>query len=390
MPDLNFFRDFNGEDGANSSTARRSHLFPPCNLYTSTESANLCGFPADTGPCQLDTSAPWSLNPTGNTGTAGLVGHSANFPFWRITPQCGEVPGRQGARLASGDAFANGVDALANGVDAVNTAFLLLVQFQGGWQVDGSVDLLTLLLREGHLPQNELLALVDWERLQNVAETSASRVFRTASRLVPRGHSKPDELPCSSILNTTTFPSDFSRLDLSTCSAGFSPQPDTPFYFPEYPLCDVATCSAAQSSTIHTPSSPSSPLLTPPPDFLSLPAVQSEEPGVRPSEHRQSVSQTSHVDSVVPAKRRCHDCGVENTKQWRTRPEIPGSLCNACGQHHSKHRAPRSLQVIMRERAKANNRKHAETLSTSPSPLPEKRGGEVIMRVDPTKPENHN
>jgi hypothetical protein len=88
--------------------------------------------------------------------------------------------------------------------------------------------------------------------------------------------------------------------------------------------------------------------------------VQPEEPGVRPSEHQQSLSQTPHtgaiVDSAVPAKRRCHDCGVDNTKQWRTHPEIPGSLCNACGQHQCKHGVPRSLPAIMRERAKANNR----------------------------------
>jgi hypothetical protein len=86
--------------------------------------------------------------------------------------------------------------------------------------------------------------------------------------------------------------------------------------------------------------------------------VQPEEPGVRPAEHQQSLSQTPHtgVDSAVPAKRRCHDCGVDNTKQWRTHPEIPGSLCNACGQHQWKHGVPRSLQVITRGRAKANNR----------------------------------
>ncbi|KAJ6493145.1 hypothetical protein C8R45DRAFT_183787 [Mycena sanguinolenta] len=256
MPDLNSFRDLNGEGGANSSTARRSHLFPPCNICPSTELATT---------------------------------------------------------------FANAVDALANGADVVSAAFLLLVEFQGHCQLDGSVDLILLLLRKGHLPQNELLGVVDWKRLRGVAESSASRLADIAAQLVSCGHSKPDGLPCSSSVNTTAPPSDFSALDLSTCSEGFSLRPDTPSYFPDDELYDMPTGPVAQSSTIHPPSSLSSLLLTPRPDSPRLPAVQSEEPGVRPSEHQQSVSQTSHagviVDSAVPAKRRCHDCGVENTNQ---------------------------------------------------------------------------
>ncbi|KAF7349406.1 hypothetical protein MSAN_01730500 [Mycena sanguinolenta] len=373
-----FRPDFDGEGRTNYSTALPSHLCTPS--YASTA----CFHP-DTGSCQPDTSAPWSLNATNHM--ADLVDHSADFPMWQTPAQCGDAPGLQGARPVY-------LDPLANGVDVVNTAFLLLVQFLGYWRLDKSLDRLTLLLREGYIPQNELLALVNWEGLQNVGETSASRVVDTASRLAPPGHSKPNEPPCSSTLNTTTPPCNFSGLDVSTHSAGYSPQPDTALYFPEYPLYDAPTDSVAQSSTTQTPSSLSSALLTPRPDSPFLPAVQREEPEVRPSEHQQSVSQTPHagaiVDSAVPVKRRCRDCGVDKTKQWRTHPEFPGSLCNACGQHQSKHGAPRSLQVMKRAWAKANNHNHVGTLSASPSPLPEKRGGDVIMRVDPTKLEQYN
>ncbi|KAJ6493144.1 hypothetical protein C8R45DRAFT_183788 [Mycena sanguinolenta] len=154
----------------------------------------------------------------------------------------------------------------------------------------------------------------------------------------------------------------------------------------------MPTGSVVQSSTAPTASTASSSVFTLGPESLLHPAAQSIEPGAPPSaEHERLFSQTPHpdviMDTAVPARRRCHDCGVESTKQWRTRPEILGSLCNACGQHRSTHGAPRSFQLIKRAWAEAN---HEDTgaIWTRPNRPPEKRGGDVIMRVPIQKPSN--
>ncbi|KAF8214352.1 hypothetical protein K438DRAFT_1803261 [Mycena galopus ATCC 62051] len=103
------------------------------------------------------------------------------------------------------------------------------------------------------------------------------------------------------------------------------------------------------------------------------------------SQHQQPGSET---DAATAPKRRCLDCAVEQTKQWRTHPELPGYLCNACGQHQAKHKSPRSLLAIRRERARTND-KYTTTMPTHPSTPPEKRGGEMIMRV-PLRQAGHN
>ncbi|KAJ7456819.1 hypothetical protein B0H11DRAFT_2321573 [Mycena galericulata] len=100
------------------------------------------------------------------------------------------------------------------------------------------------------------------------------------------------------------------------------------------------------------------------------------EPRTEPAElhHSPGHQQPASLDAATAPKRRYLDCQVEHTKQWRKHPEHPGYLCNACGQHHAKHKSPQTLQTIRRERARAND-KYAATVLMRPSSPPEKRGG---------------
>ncbi|KAJ6554200.1 hypothetical protein B0H19DRAFT_1152815 [Mycena capillaripes] len=140
------------------------------------------------------------------------------------------------------------------------------------------------------------------------------------------------------------------------------------------------------ASTIHpTPSTNSPELFMPTPMNLFHPSgsnpppeipFNSSEPPMEPEfchspEHQQPASET---DATTGPKRRCLDCAVEHTKQWRMHPKLPGYLCNACGQHQAKHNSPRSILAIRRERARANE-KYVATVPTRSSSPPEKRGG---------------
>ncbi|KAF8196380.1 hypothetical protein K438DRAFT_1760531 [Mycena galopus ATCC 62051] len=313
-------------------------------------------FLADSSPWQLQSAPTWSPNSTGTK--EGSLDPTA-FPaiYRRKARSQWDTPCRESAWLAP-------VDVLTSGVDAVSAAFLQLVESQEGARLGGAIPLLRLLLSDGCLGQDELLALVDWDRLRKLAENSFSRLFRHVTRLVPSsttwGHSKLDELSTSKTAPTPNYFSDIDHLDRS---AEFLPPADTtPDYsISAYRWYDVPTIgSPVQPFTIPTiPSTISSALWTPQPETPLHPAEQPIEPGGFPQcEQQQSVSHTPHTtianDAVGVSKRRCIDCGVDQTTQWRTHPESLGSLCNACGQHQWKHRAPRSLQAIRRGRARAN------------------------------------
>ncbi|KAJ6493142.1 hypothetical protein C8R45DRAFT_989002 [Mycena sanguinolenta] len=209
------------------------------------------------------------------------------------------------------------VDAPVNGVDAVSAAFLRflqLVELEERSQID-KVPLLIFLLRHGYLSQNELLGAVDWERLRNLAEKSLSRAF---TPLVPS-----------------------SRIDHS--DGGAEP-------LSRFPWNDVLSVPGNASS--------SNSLLTPGPSTLVDPAAHSSEPGAHPSvEHEQSFSNTPHAGySPGVSRRRCSNCGVDHTTQWRRHPDTSEYLCNRCGHHQRKYGRARSLQVTSRgtRRARAN------------------------------------
>ncbi|KAF8196348.1 hypothetical protein K438DRAFT_1826049 [Mycena galopus ATCC 62051] len=373
-------RDF--DCGAGYSTVLPSPLCTSPNtvFYTSPLDSS---FPADTSSWQLDQSAPtWSPNAIGTSGIS--LDHSATFPaFWRRKAQPQHAPRQESAWLGP-------VDALAKGIDTVSAAFLQLVESQECNQLDEAVPLLRLLLSDGYLAQDELLAVVDWDRLRTLAENSVSRVLRRATWLMPQSatwrHPKPD---AELLTPNATSLNDFSGIDHSDHSAEYLPPAGTtPDYCTaDYQLYGIPTIGSAVQpfTTPTTPSTISSALSTPRPETPLHPAGQSIEPEVHHSaEHQQSASHTPYTSAITDAagvaKRRCIDCGVDHTKQWRTHPESLGSLCNACGQHQWKHRAPRSLQAIRRGRARANDN-HAGLVPTRSSTLPGKRGGELIMRL---------
>ncbi|KAJ6493150.1 hypothetical protein C8R45DRAFT_989036, partial [Mycena sanguinolenta] len=235
--------------------------------------------------------------------------------------------------------------ASVDGVDVVSAAFLQLVEFHERNQLDTSpFDLVRFSLKNGYLAPDDLLAVVDWKRLQNLAFTDGFPSPVQSSDLNnPQGY----ELPNSVTSNRLKIPSDISRGDHSYA------------------------------------------LWTPWPETLPPPTAQLIEPRVHPSaEYEQSSSQTPNPDAIMDtggvSRRRCFNCGVDHTTQWRRHPETSGFLCNACWQHQSKHGTARSPQWIIGMRgtrsAKANHEDTGATL-TRPNHPPETRGGDVIMRV---------
>ncbi|KAJ6493149.1 hypothetical protein C8R45DRAFT_927935 [Mycena sanguinolenta] len=273
-----------------------NHLYPRCTPASATGDAPLWSryvSELDLAGWQDQSVPTWSPDSIGTT--AGATGQA----------QCiSDTP--ESPRLAS-------VDAPANNVDTVSAAFLQLVEFQGRNQFSKPApELLRVLLSNGCLAPEELLGVVDWERLRTLAEKSLSRAF---TPLVPS-----------------------SRIDHS--DGGAEPLSRFPW-----------------NDGLSVPSTASASLFTPEPSPLVDPAAHSSEPGAHPSaEHEQSMSKSP--DSAGHSRRRCSNCGVNDTAQWRTHPQIPGFLCNPCGQHQRKHGRARSLQAIPRgtRRTRANHK----------------------------------
>ncbi|KAK8970687.1 GATA transcription factor 1 [Platanthera guangdongensis] len=48
------------------------------------------------------------------------------------------------------------------------------------------------------------------------------------------------------------------------------------------------------------------------------------------------IAHNSDDDNVVKEKRKCKQCGTEETSQWRAGPDGMKSLCNACGLRYRK------------------------------------------------------
>ncbi|KAJ6554184.1 hypothetical protein B0H19DRAFT_1071615 [Mycena capillaripes] len=407
--DISF--DFN--NGADYSITS-SPCTPP---HTISYKALHSGFPADastwiipSAPSNVATSSPNALS------TAGPWDHGTTF----------SDPYRCKARAEDSDApwrESPSVNAFSNGVDAVSAAFLQLIEAHGCGPNPEVVSLLRSLLCNSCLPREELLDVVDWHRLLRLAATSSSRVLHCAAWLVPSTtsshHSKLGHSPNSLTSNATTILSDLDGVDHSAellppadtmpCTAisdyelhGMQPLSLSPFSNgPASPTFSSGAPNIVRTvSTIPTTPSTNSPELSmPPPMILFHPSgpepppekpFNSSEPPMEPELHRSSEHQqpASETDAATGQKRRCLDCAVEHTKQWRTHPKLPGYLCNACGQHQAKHKSPRSILAIRRERARANE-KYVETVPTRSSSPPEKRGGEVIMRV-PVRQAGHN
>ncbi|KAF7349416.1 hypothetical protein MSAN_01731500 [Mycena sanguinolenta] len=287
---------------------------------------------------------PWQYN---STSTAGASFHAGSVPSDTAPWQSGQSASTWSQNAIDASPWIASVDALANGVDTISAAVLQLVEFHERNQLDNfPSDLLEFSLRNGYLAPDDLLAAIDWERLRSLA---ASRVFPPRSSN-PLGHLEGYELP-----NQTT-PRDPSRVDHSD-GAELLP----------FPLDEMPTTSSSTAS---------SSLLTPRPRTPPHPATQSIEPGVHPSTeyYEQPLAQTPHTGAIVDgggsSRRRCFDCGEENDpKQWWKHPEIPGDLCNSCGQHRKKYGRPRSPRLIERGKERAN-RKRTRAMPTHPKHLP--------------------
>ncbi|KAJ6493154.1 hypothetical protein C8R45DRAFT_1136134 [Mycena sanguinolenta] len=275
-----------------------NHLYPRCTPASATSDAPFWHHSSelDIVSRQVQSVQTWSPNAIGTT--AGPAGQA----------QCiSDTPESLG--LAS-------VDAPANDVDAVSAAFLRFVELHERSQLDKLCsDLLRLSLRNGHLAPDELLGVVDWERLRNLAEKSLGRAF---TPLVPSG---------------------------GINHAGAEPLSR----FPWNDGLSVPQAWAASSSNS---------LLRPGPSTLVDPAAHSSDPGAHPSaEHERSSSNTPHAEHLpAVSRRRCSNCGVDDTTQWRRHPETSDYLCNRCGHHQRKYGRARSLQVISRgtRRARTN------------------------------------
>ncbi|KAJ6476951.1 hypothetical protein C8R45DRAFT_368122 [Mycena sanguinolenta] len=215
--------------------------------------------------------------------------------------------------------------ASVDSVDAVSAAFLQLVEFHERNQLDtSSFDLLRFSLKNGYLAPDDLLAVVDWKRLQDLAEKSLGRAF---TPLVP---SSRIDHPDGSAEPLSRFPWD-----------------------DELPVPWTALSSKS--------------LLTPGPSTLFDPAAYSSEPS---AEHEPSSSNTGHSPAVSSRRCQCSNCGVDHTPQWRRHPTTSEYLCNRCGHHQRKYGRARSLQVISRgtRRASTNN-KGTRAMPTPPKIL---------------------
>ncbi|KAJ7908076.1 hypothetical protein B0H13DRAFT_1878986 [Mycena leptocephala] len=344
---------FDFDSGGGYSTLTSSPCTPPHTLsYKPLHS----GLPADANtwlnpftPINVATSSPNALP------TAGPGEHSTAF----------SDPWRSKARAEDGDApwlESSSLDVRENGVDAVSAAFLQLIEAHGCGPSPEVVPLLRLLLCNSCLPREELLDVVDWRRLLRLAATSSSRVLRCTAWLVPSTTSSLISTGSTTVRNSCppadttprTAISDYELHGMQSLSPSrFLNGPASPA-LPSGALNSVLTASTIPT----TPLTISPAFFMPPPRPESPPKIplNSSEPTIEPEldhspKHQQPVSQP---DAATASKRRCLDCKVEHTKQWRTHPELPGYLCNVRGQHQAKHKSPRSQLAIRREWARAN------------------------------------
>ncbi|KAJ7929692.1 hypothetical protein B0H13DRAFT_2310329 [Mycena leptocephala] len=237
----------------------------------------------------------------------------------------------------------------------LSAAFLQLVESHGHGLNDKGFSLLRLLLRDDFIPQDELLAVVDWGRLLSLAVASVSRVIHSGT-VASTTTSRPSELDHSPSLltsNATTTLSDLREVD------HFDPNGPADITL-DHPISDNQSYNMPSiGSALQPLSSPcysndaaspvsssgtpgivpvSSPIALP---FFTLPRetpFHSPEPSFNlelyhSPEHQQPASQT-HTSSIVD--------GADASER------------NARGQYQWKHPKPQSLQAIMWERARAN------------------------------------
>ncbi|KAK7022613.1 hypothetical protein R3P38DRAFT_3357492 [Favolaschia claudopus] len=175
------------------------------------------------------------------------------------------------------------------------------------------------------------------------------------------------------------------------------------------PPVTVSPPRLPESVPSHFPISPSSEKLQPSPDLVNpvtdiSPAITISPPpssitpeiplpmDITPPTHPDNLhdleTSSTHIitaatDTPLAPKRRCEHCQTENTAQWRTHPEKDGHLCNACGQYLLRQGRPRPLDTINQAKSRPPRPASKDDFLVPPPKrlVPEKRGGEVIMRV---------
>ncbi|KAJ6476952.1 hypothetical protein C8R45DRAFT_368130 [Mycena sanguinolenta] len=128
--------------------------------------------------------------------------------------------------------------ASVDSVDAVSAAFLQLVEFHERNQLDtSSFDLLRFSLKNGYLAPDDLLAVVDWKRLQDLAFKDG---FPSPVQSSDPKNLQGYELPNLVTSNSPTISCDFSRGDRS-CGTEL---------LPYFSLDDIPTTSDSTVDTV--------------------------------------------------------------------------------------------------------------------------------------------
>ncbi|KAK7030136.1 hypothetical protein R3P38DRAFT_2933347 [Favolaschia claudopus] len=326
-----------------------------------------------------------------------------------------------------------------SGGDAVNAAFLQLLDSQEVGRKDEH-DVLKLLLRKRFFPPHELLKLVDWRQLRSLATRSVSWLVDSATACRHPGYS-PKTLDAS-LVSQWQFDEHPFLYNLQSSSPALPSTGHTDVnLIPRCPSPLISTDNSLNHALKLSPSTPSqvplfveapspppvavSPPLLPdslPSNFLVLPASNESPPTLdlvnpiadisptititppssitpdialhmesTPPPHPDNLhdleTSSTHIitaaaDTPLAPKRRCEHCQTENTAQWRTHPEKDGHLCNACGQYLLRQGKPRPLDTINQAKLRPPRAAKDDFLVTPPrNVVPEKRGGEVIMRV---------
>ncbi|KAK6977164.1 hypothetical protein R3P38DRAFT_3295494 [Favolaschia claudopus] len=327
--------------------------------------------------------------------------------FWTRTPHVRDCDAEEQEFLEGGG---------PGGGDAVNAAFLQLLDSQGSTKRVDNV-LIKRLLRRGFLPRDELLNLVDWRQLQSLAARCVDWLLDSAAASRQPKHSHPlkvlesDTSHCSFDDNVPYTGPSCSRQDPALIQPLGNEFPATPFYdaIPRSTSLLISPDNSLTQALNHSSRTPAplplsvkldnsstddeiSPAITisPPPSLITpdmaLPREStppSYTDSIQDSEPNSSNIITPTTDTPLAPKRRCDHCQTENTAQWRTHPEKDGHLCNACGQYLLRQGKPRPLDTIHQAKARSPRTSSKDDFLVPPprSVVPEKRGGEVIMRV---------
>ncbi|KAK7030063.1 hypothetical protein R3P38DRAFT_2775495 [Favolaschia claudopus] len=194
-------------------------------------------------------------------------------------------------------------------IDAASAAFLSLIDYwpsDAGWTSSLNKEVVRQSLQQGLLREEELLAVVDWQRLQKLATTARA----LHSRLVESLFTFPPVVPphSSPVPHEETSPAITIDVNSST----------------NFESCD---------STSHL--------------SINHPDIS----GGRPAETELCMSSTlppNQPACIAFKKRKCYDYQNDCTRQWWMHPEKDVPLCDECGKHLTTQEGPSTVKKIVR------------------------------------------